>query len=168
MGRTLDTLIAAARAELDPQHTTSDAQAGVRGATAACDSLAAAHGIDTTVDTPGELLLVAGEQALVERTLAPVLENAYRHATSTVHITVTRSDGVIRFTIDDDGPGIPADELDAIFEPGRRRQHAGSPSSNGAGLGLALSRRLARSAGGDVKAEPSDNGARFIVRLPAA
>ena len=44
---------------------------------------------------------------------------------------------------------------------------ATAPVSQGAGLGLALCRRLARTAGGDVHAEPSDAGARFVVRLPA-
>ena len=98
--------------------------------------------------------------------LVPVLENAYRHANATVRIKVARDGAAIRFAIDDDGPGVPAADLESIFEPGRRGDAIGS-GSNGAGLGLALARRLARSAGGDVEAVHRDGGARFVVRLPA-
>ena len=60
---------------------------------------------------------------------------------------------------------------EAIFEPGRRATGSGGTAvaSQGAGLGLALSRRLARTAGGDVYAEHGDtDGGRFVVRLPTA
>ncbi|HTE60123.1 MAG TPA: ATP-binding protein, partial [Solirubrobacteraceae bacterium] len=60
----------------------------------------------------------------------------------------------------DDGAGLAEPELERAFEPGHRA--AGSP---GAGLGLPLARRLARSAGGDVAAEPGPGG-RFLLRLP--
>lgn len=166
MSRTLDTLIAAARAELDPQHATSDAIAGVRAATAASTPLAAQRGITTALENPDGGVRVASEQALVERMLVPVLENAYRHASATVRIMVARDGAAVRFAIDDDGPGVPAAELESIFEPGRRGDAIGS-GSNGAGLGLALARRLARSAGGEVEAEHREGGARFVVRLPA-
>jgi signal transduction histidine kinase len=98
--------------------------------------------------------------------LVPVLENAYRHASTAVRITVARDGTIVRFAIDDDGPGVPAAQLESIFQPGRRGDTTGS-GSNGAGLGLALARRLARSAGGDVEAEHREGGARFVVRLPA-
>lgn len=166
MSRTLDTLIAAARAGFDPQHATSDAIAGVRAATAASTPLAVERGITTALETPDGGVRVAGEQALVERMLVPVLENAYRHASGTVRITVARDGAAVRLAIDDDGPGVPAAELESIFEPGRRGDTIGS-GSNGAGLGLALARRLARSAGGEVEAEHREGGARFVVRLPA-
>jgi signal transduction histidine kinase len=134
MGQTLDTLIAAARAELDPHHATSDARAAVSAATRSSAPLESASEIETSLRAPHELVRVAGEEALVERILAPVIENAYRHAAHTVAITIKR------------------DRADVSF----------------AGLGLALSRRLARSAGGDVTAGHSEDGARFVIRLPAA
>jgi two-component system, OmpR family, sensor kinase len=165
MNRTLDTLIAAARAELDPQHATSDAIAGVRAVTAASKPLAAERGITTAFETPDSAVRVASEQALVERMLAPVLENAYRHASATVRITVCATTRVVRFAIEDDGPGVPPGELDTIFEPGRRGETTAS-GLNGAGLGLALARRLAQSAGGNVEAEHREGGARFVVTLP--
>ena len=170
MGRILDTLIAAARAELDPQRATSDAEKAARAAAAASGTTGSAHRIETLVVAPPHALTVAGEQALVERILAPLIENACRHASRTVRISIERDAAAVRFTIDDDGPGIASTEQEAIFEPGHRirEPRSSEPSSNGAGLGLALSRRLARSAGGDVNAEPSDTGARFVVRIPSA
>ena len=171
MGRTLDTLIAAARAELDLSSATSDAAAGARAAAAPFES---DRGVTLAISAPANVR-VGAEQALVERTLAPLIENAYRYATACVQIEVRRdSDGVL-FTVDDDGRGISETDREAIFEPGRRVSRGGASSratgvaQHGAGLGLALSRRLARAAGGDVHAAHNDaGGGRFVVRLPAA
>jgi signal transduction histidine kinase len=170
MGRTLDTLIAAARAELNPHRATSDAETAARAAAAASRTPGSQHRIETSIVAPAQALTVAGEQALVERILAPLIENAYRHASRTVRISIEPDAAAVRFAIDDDGPGIANGEHDAIFEPGHGIREPGSsaPSSNGAGLGLALSRRLARSAGGDVNAEARETGARFVARIPSA
>jgi two-component system, OmpR family, sensor kinase len=170
MGRTLDTLIAAARAELNPLRATSDAETAARAAAAASRTPRFEHRIETSIVAPAEPLKVASEQALLERILAPLIENAYRHASRTVRISIERDAAAVRFAIDDDGPGIANGEDEAIFEPGHRTPESGSstPSSNGAGLGLALSRRLARSAGGDVHTESSETGARFVARIPSA
>jgi two-component system, OmpR family, sensor kinase len=170
MGRTLDTLIAAARAELDPSRATSDAAAGARAAAAPFET---ERRITLAISAPAGIR-VAAEQALVERILAPLIENAYRYATAAVRIGVQSHSGTVAFTVDDDGPGVSYADREAIFEPGRTAAapHAGpgatAVASHGAGLGLALSRRLARSAGGDVEVEQSDTAGRFVVRLPAA
>ena len=68
---------------------------------------------------------------------------------------------------DGDGPGVVGDEVEQSFEPGARGTAGQSNGASGAGLGLALARRLARSANGDVEAIAGDGGGRFIVRLPA-
>jgi signal transduction histidine kinase len=170
MGRTLDTLIAAARAELDPTRATSDAAAAARAAAAAFST---ERGVTLAIDAPAAVR-VAGEQALVERILAPLIENAYRYATATVWIEVQRDSRNVVVSVDDDGPGVADADRETIFEPGRRaagsaRSGATAVASQGAGLGLALSRRLARTAGGDVEAARGEHGGgRFIVRLPAA
>ncbi len=114
---------------------------------------------------------MAAEQALGERILAPLLENAAERARRSVQITVELDGSRVRFTVQDDGPGVPADEREAIFQPGHRlgeRASATTIAFPGSGLGLALCRRLARTAGGDVIVSPSDAGGRFIVALPAA
>jgi signal transduction histidine kinase len=168
MAQTLDTLIAAARAELDPHPVSSDAGAAVRGALRACAPRDSAGTITTAIHAAHDDPRVVGEQALIERILAPVIENAYRHADRSVSITVERDGSAIQFAIDDDGPGIAPAEREAIFAPGHRNSSPSAAHPNSAGLGLALSRRLARSAGGDVNAAESRHGARFLVRLPAA
>jgi signal transduction histidine kinase len=105
------------------------------------------------------------------------LENAVRHATSSVAVRVKREDDAVVFTVQDDGAGVASDERDAIFAPGPgkgRSATAGATTreatvaASGAGLGLALCRRLATSAGGEVRLEPGAGGARFTVRLPGA
>ncbi len=178
LGRTLDTLIAAARAQLDPRGARSDAAAGIHAARAGCVDAAARRGIELIVAVPPDPVAVRVEQALVERILAPLIENAVRYASREVRISVSADGASVCFTVQDDGPGVASDVHEAIFTPGRRGAGgAGDPargggaatmSPAGAGLGLALSRRLARSAGGDVQVQPGASGGCFIVCLPSA
>jgi signal transduction histidine kinase len=72
----------------------------------------------------------------------------------------------VLFAVDDDGPGVLEDEHESIFEPAVRGS-AGHSTHSGAGLGLSLSRRLARAVSGDVEAFPGASG-HFVIRLPAA
>jgi two-component system OmpR family sensor kinase len=81
-------------------------------------------------------------------------------------VAVAREGSTVLFSVDDDGPGVEAAEQETIFEPAVRGS-AGRMAPSGAGLGLALARRLARAASGDVVARPGARG-RFVVRLPAA
>ncbi|MGI8722459.1 MAG: sensor histidine kinase [Geodermatophilaceae bacterium] len=112
---------------------------------------------------------VAAPIELVVRVLVPLLDNAVRHATSRVMIEVSKVDGRVEITVTDDGPGIPAAVGELLFAPGVR-----TGAGDGAGLGLALSRRIARGVGGNVvagEARPSSGrtaGAVFSVALPLA
>jgi signal transduction histidine kinase len=103
---------------------------------------------------------------VVQRILAPLIDNARRHARSRVQLTAAAANGRVLIVVADDGPGVPDEAREHVFEPGTR---AGKVNGHGgAGLGLALSRRLARAAGGDVRAEPASlGGAAFHVELPA-
>ncbi|HEY4428107.1 MAG TPA: ATP-binding protein [Solirubrobacteraceae bacterium] len=167
MRRTLDTLVAAARVESEPQRGTGDAGAAARSAAEGCTALAAEHGVAVEVAQPPAPVRVGVDADVMERVLAPLIENGCRYASRKVAVTIERSNGVVRFTVADDGPGVVSEEREAIFEPGRRGTANGT-NGNGAGLGLALARRLARVAGGDVEAETNGAGGRFTVRLPAA
>jgi signal transduction histidine kinase len=98
--------------------------------------------------------------------LHPIVDNACRYGRTEVHVSVERRGGRIVFVVEDDGPGVADSETETIFLPGARGEAGqGCP---GAGLGLALARRLARSVSGEVAAETNGGGARFVVSLPAA
>jgi signal transduction histidine kinase len=105
----------------------------------------------------------------IQRILAPLLENASVYAQSRVRIETGRMGAQLVVTISDDGPGVGADEREAVFDPGGRGtapRNDAAPS--GTGLGLALSRRLARATGGDVRFEDAPAGASVVVSLPLA
>jgi signal transduction histidine kinase len=104
---------------------------------------------------------VGVEPEFGERILQPLLDNACRFGTHTVDISIERADGNVRYIIADDGPGVDEADRERIFEPGVR-----GPNGDGAGLGLALARRLARSVSGDITALAEGGGGRFVVTLP--
>jgi signal transduction histidine kinase len=77
---------------------------------------------------------------------------------------MAQSDGTVTYSVEDDGPGVGDDERETIFEPGTRGR-AGANDS-GAGLGLALARRLARSVAGDVLTGDAPAHGSFRITLP--
>lgn len=165
MTKTVEALMAAARQEAGHARMTSD----VRDAVAAAVEAARLTGtrLDVRASLPTEPVRVPVEPELVERMLQPLVENALRHGRRVVEVAVARNGQIVSLDVVDDGPGVPDAEAEAIFEPGARGS-AAAPRVDGAGLGLSLARRLARSAGGDVTAVTQSPGGRFSVRLPLA
>ena len=103
-----------------------------------------------------------GDAVAIQRVLTNLIDNAVRHARSWVEVIVERG----RVTVSDDGPGFAVDDLPRVFEPLFRGDKA--RSHGGAGLGLAIARRLVEAQGGDVEAGNRDaGGACVTVRLPA-
>lgn len=103
--------------------------------------------------------------AQIVRTL---LDNARLHAAGTpVRVMVSSVDDFVLVAVEDRGPGVPADEADAIFERGRRGR-AAEPGT-GQGLGLHSAARLAAAQGGALWVEETKSGgARFVLRLQRA
>lgn len=167
MARTLDTLVAAARVELGRPHGTGDATQAARAAARGCAGLAETLGITITIDEPDSPIRIGVEDEVAERILAPLIENGCRYGASSVRIELARRDAAVLFRVRDDGDGVAASDRERIFEPGWRGDAAAATNVQGAGLGLALARRLARAAGGDVQVAGNGIGGEFAARLPA-
>jgi signal transduction histidine kinase len=163
---TIEALVAAAQQQAGLAHGTADAYQAAEQAAEACRPAAAEHDIMIEVDRPATQLRVGVDPELATRILQPVLENAVRYGRGHVWLSLIRDSSKVVYVVEDDGPGVDDSEREHIFEPGARGTVA--CGADGAGLGLALARRLARAASGEVEALPSKNGGRFAVSLPTA
>jgi signal transduction histidine kinase len=166
MTRTVDALIAAARQEARLERTTSDARQAVETAVHAARPGADARGIELRVALPPAPLVVPVEGDLLERIVQPLLDNAVRYGNGVVGVELARNGASAVVTVRDDGRGVDRDEEERIFEPGVRG--AAAQGTQGAGLGLALARRLARSAGGDIAVDARAGGTAFAISVPLA
>lgn len=113
----------------------------------------------------------AGEPDGLRRVLANLVDNAVRHASSKVSIVVPATvDGKVSVRVVDDGPGIPAADRERVFDRFARLDDARARDGGGAGLGLAIVRRLVRLHGGTVSlaGDGSRPGLTVVVSLPAA
>ncbi|MEW1723497.1 HAMP domain-containing sensor histidine kinase [Streptomyces sp. NPDC093109] len=128
------------------------------------ERIGADHPGSPAVRVLGDEVTAGVSAAVAERILMPLLDNARRYAVSSIVIECAAVPGAVEVSVVDDGPGVPAAFVPYLFEPGRRA--APDDGHDGAGLGLALARRLARAAGGDITLGTAP-GARFTVRLPA-
>jgi two-component system OmpR family sensor kinase len=167
MQAVIETLLTAARGGNEHTIGASDARAAAAEAIEAMRPLAQRAGVELTLaeaTAEDELPRVGAEPRLVVQALAPLLDNALRHARGRVTVTVTHAHGEVVVRVEDDGAGIAPDDVERIFEPG-------ASSAGGAGLGLPLARRLARSCGGDVTAVAAQDaataGGRVVLHLPA-
>jgi nitrogen fixation/metabolism regulation signal transduction histidine kinase len=111
------------------------------------------------------------DRMLIRRVLTNVVENAVQAAegagaTPQVRIEIATGDaGTARITVDDNGPGVPADARERIFDPYM------TTKEHGTGLGLAIVRKIIFDHGGDVRVGDGDSalgGARFVITLPGA
>jgi two-component system, OmpR family, sensor kinase len=119
--------------------------------------LMACLGLDPT---PYDGVVLAAPVAPLAAAVRPLLDNAERHGSGRPRVEVGRDGRTVVIAVVDDGPGVPAADLETVFTPGH------TTSADGSGLGLALARRMARAVGGDLVACPGPGG-RFEVRVPA-
>jgi signal transduction histidine kinase len=129
---------------------------------------AAGHLPGAIVDVAAEDgALVLGDADALSRALRNLVDNAITAAgrSGRVWVVVQRDGADVLAGVEDDGPGVPAAERERIFEGFVRLEPVRGP---GAGLGLAIARRVAREHGGDLTCADGRRGGRFVLRLPAA
>lgn len=115
-----------------------------------------------------ETLMIQGDPDKLARVFDNILRNAvtYCYPDSVISINAVREDGVIRIMFENQGKTIPAKELEMIFEKFYRADESRSTKTGGAGLGLAIAKRIVELHGGSICAESENERTRFIVRLP--
>jgi signal transduction histidine kinase len=101
---------------------------------------------------------------VLRRLMQPVVDNAVRYAARRVDLRATTADAGVVVQVTDDGPGIAPGDVDRVFAPGWRADPA--DGHDGAGLGLALTRRLLEATGGTARALVGPGG-RIEMTLPA-
>jgi signal transduction histidine kinase len=142
----------------------------IADATASMRQLAASRGVRIEARTAHAATTVAGDRDRLVQVVLNLLSNAIRHCpegSGTVEVALESVDEAVRIEIRDNGPGVPAGERERIFERFRQVRGPDRTPGSGAGLGLAISRRIVEQHGGGIWVEAApEGGARFVVRLP--
>ncbi|MBQ0850718.1 HAMP domain-containing protein [Streptomyces sp. BH-SS-21] len=127
------------------------------------------HGIEIDLRTEPGPVAVTGHPALLARVIGNLLDNAERYATSAIAVRLTHDTdhGTAVVDVVDDGPGIPPEDHERIFERFTRLDDARAQDTGGAGLGLAIAQRIATAHHGTLEITPRTRGAHFTLRLPA-
>jgi signal transduction histidine kinase len=129
---------------------------------------AGARQVSLRLEVKPDLPACETDSSRVEQILVNLLGNAIQHTPerSTVRLVVTSDDTMVLFTVSDEGPGIPPTDLEQIFDIYVTKKEG---DSRGVGLGLPLSRRLARLLGGELRAMARPGaGGELILELPIA
>jgi two-component system osmolarity sensor histidine kinase EnvZ len=122
-------------------------------------------GREINADIPASISIEARRSAL-KRAISNLVNNALRYA-SNVWVCARRSDRYIEVSIDDDGPGIPADKHEEVFKPFIRLDEARNLNETGVGMGLTIVRDVARAHGGEIILDRSKHGGlNATLRLP--
>ncbi len=114
---------------------------------------------------PGHLT-VGGRILALKRSFANLVGNALKYGGS-AHVLLTHEGDLATVTVEDDGPGLPPDEVERVFEPFYRVEDSRNRETGGTGLGLPICRNILRAHGGDVVlGNRVGGGARAVVTLP--
>lgn len=111
-------------------------------------------------------VVVEGDPEALRRVVVNLVDNAVRHAYSKVRVDLSSSTADAELVVADDGPGIPADERERVFDRFYRLHASRSRESGGTGLGLPIAREVVRTHGGTLALTDNQPGLRAVVTLP--
>jgi signal transduction histidine kinase len=107
-----------------------------------------------------------GDPEQLDRVVANLVDNAERYAATTISVELGVCDDTAELVIADDGPGIPADSRHRVFDRFSRLDEARDRRRGGAGLGLAIAKRIVEDHDGSIDLVDTNLGARAVVKLP--
>lgn len=167
LDRLVDSILASVRVVPDQpvDSTPTDVAGVVEDVVRELDPLLGRHRVELGAAVRLQAL---ADPSRLRQILEHLVENAVKYAPPGTRIAIgwAMAEGRVIVSIEDEGPGIPDEWRERIFEPYARRD---TRTARGSGIGLYAARRLAESMGGRVWCEPSDGGgARFVIALPAA
>jgi signal transduction histidine kinase len=131
-------------------------------------------GMELTIEfsADAQALAVKADASAVEQILFNLVDNAGKYASSAkdkrIHLSAQTNGSAAMIRLADHGPGFSHAEIKKLFRPFSKSVREAANSAPGVGLGLALSRRLARQMKGDLKLEETNGGASFVLTLPLA
>jgi signal transduction histidine kinase len=162
LGRLVDDLLGLARLEAHPTRTRVDLATVARPLVEDARTRSPRAEISLSV---GADATVRGDTDALERVLRNLIDNALAaiEPTGRVDVHLRRLNGYVQACVADDGPGVPEDQRQRIFERFVRLD----PGKPGHGLGLAIAHRIAHQHDGDLTCDPTPNGASFTLRVPA-
>ncbi|GAA5178124.1 ATP-binding protein [Modicisalibacter zincidurans] len=119
-----------------------------------------------TIGVQGSAGMIEAKPLALKRCLGNLLENAVFYG-ERVEVSLDREAGMAQVTFSDDGPGIPVDQRERVFEPFVRLEPSRSRHTGGSGLGLSIARHIAHAHGGDIGLDQAPaGGLRVVLRLP--
>ncbi|NAS20681.1 HAMP domain-containing protein [Herbidospora sp. NEAU-GS84] len=125
---------------------------------------ASRYGLDA--DIPAEAVVVIGAEMDLGRVLVNLIDNAVRHAHDKVRVGLWKSGPWALVTVTDDGPGIPPEDRERVFDRFTRLDTSRSRDDGGTGLGLAIAREVVEAHGGTITLDDAEPGLVATVRLP--
>ena len=131
-----------------------------------CSDAADAGQEVTLEDGAGEAVLIQGDAATLRRCLGNLLDNALKYGTR-ARAAIGSEDGWAKVRIRDEGPGIPENQRERVFEPFARLETSRSRDTGGTGLGLTIAREIARRHGGRVSlSNRPEGGLEVLLEIP--
>lgn len=135
--------------------------------TSICDNLED-QGKDASFESGGRMTII-GDRTSLKRGFLNLIENGTKYGLRSRVLTERTDDGRARVIIDDDGPGIPADQRQAVFQPFVRLEDSRNRKTGGTGLGLAIVKKVMDRHGADLTlSEAPGGGLRVVVELDLA
>jgi signal transduction histidine kinase len=167
LDRLVDSILASVRVGAEPPAELHPTNVGevVKEAATELAPLLARHRLELR---EGIRLFALTDASRLRQILEHLVENAVKYAPPDTTITLDwrMAEGGVRVGVADEGPGIPEEWRERIFEPYARRE---TRTARGSGIGLYAARRLAESVGARLWCEPANgHGARFVLAMPAA